>query len=157
MVRRVVFLMAGALVVVAGGVFSTVCFAGVPSVEDVLRVCRENRAKLDPLHLQMTHVEERTAAYAKSEQKQAANYEVLLKILEDPKAAADLEKQSPGISSPQYKQMLRQSVKNTRSLAQSVRFESKYEFFIRGENYQVRSDFEDIINKVDDKLQMQQD
>ena len=46
--------------------------------------------------------------------------------------------------------MLRQSVKNNQALAQSVRFEQKFEFFIRGENYQVRSDLEDIVkNKKD--------
>lgn len=135
----------GLLAAVVGSMFSTASFAGVPSVEEVLKVCRENREKLNPLHVEATHAEERTAAYAKSEQQQAANLELLLKQLDDPKSAAEIEKQVPGISSAQYKQMLRESVKNNRALAQSVRFEHKYEFFIRGANYQVRSDLEDSV------------
>jgi thiol-disulfide isomerase/thioredoxin len=53
-------------------------------------------------------------------------------------------KQMPGISSPQYKQVLRQEVENAKMLAKSVRFEHKYEFFIDGDNYQVRSALEPI-------------
>jgi thiol-disulfide isomerase/thioredoxin len=118
---------------------SRTSLAEMPPIEEVLRICRENREKLNPLHVQVTHTEERTDAYAKSQQKQAVDYEMLLKALDDPKSAADLEKQMPGISTAEYKKMLQESVKNNRMLAQSARFEHKYEFFIRGEDYQVRS------------------
>jgi thiol-disulfide isomerase/thioredoxin len=129
----------GVVVILTCCGYSSACLAGAPSVEEVLQICRENREKLNPLHVQVTHIEERTDAYAKNEQKQAVNMEMLLKALDDPKAVADLEKQVPGISSAEYRKMLEDSVKHNRMLAQSVRFEHKYEFFIRGEDYQVRS------------------
>jgi thiol-disulfide isomerase/thioredoxin len=134
----------GVFVVLAALASATTCFAEAPTVDEVLKICRENREKLNPLHVQVTHTDERTDAYAQSEQKQAGNLELLLKALDDPKLVPDLEKQVPGISSPQYRKMLAESVKNNRMLAQSVRFEHKYEFFIRDEDYQVRSVLEPV-------------
>jgi thiol-disulfide isomerase/thioredoxin len=115
------------------------CFAEAPSVEDVLKICRENREKLNPLHVRATHIEERTDAYAKARQQDALGIETILKTLDKGESIPELEKQMPGISSPKYKEILRQQVKNSQALAASVRFEHKYEFFIDHDNYQVRS------------------
>ena len=115
------------------------CFAEAPSVEDVLKICRENREKLNPLHVRATHIEERTDAYAKARQQDALGIETILKTLDKGESIPELEKQMPGISSPKYKEILRQQVKNSQALAASVRFEHKYEFIIDHDNYQVRS------------------
>jgi hypothetical protein len=49
------------------------CLAGASAVEEVLKVCREKRERFNPLHVQAVHTEEPTEAFAKSEEKQAAN------------------------------------------------------------------------------------
>lgn len=116
------------------------CFGAVPTVADVLKVARENRKKLDPLHMQFTHTEERTDAWVIAQERQAFNLEMLIKALDDKQAAADLEKQVPGISSPAYRRVLQNQIKVAKELAPSVRFKHQYEAFIRGENYQLRSE-----------------
>ena len=79
------------------------CSFAVPSVGEVLKIAHENRDKFNPLHVQLKWIEERTEAYGKAEQKNAANKALLLIALEDPNSGQELEKQVPGISSPQYK------------------------------------------------------
>jgi hypothetical protein len=115
------------------------CLSAVPSVDQVLKTARENRDKFNPLHVQLTCIEERTEAYGKAQQKDAVIKEMLLKALEDPNSVPGLEKQLPGISTPQYKQALRQEIKSAQMLAKSARFENHYEFFVDGEDYQVRT------------------
>jgi thiol-disulfide isomerase/thioredoxin len=111
----------------------------VPTVEQVLAICRENRAKLDPLHFQSRLVEERTEAYGESQLLQAKGLEQLLAMIEKGNGVGELEAQMPGISSEAYRQSLRDQVKTSQELAQPFRSEDQFEFFIAGDNYQVRS------------------
>jgi thiol-disulfide isomerase/thioredoxin len=113
--------------------------ASVPTVEEVLAICRENRAKLNPLHFQTRLIEERTEAYGASQSLQAKGLEQLLAMIERGEGVEELEAQMPGISSAAYRESLRQQVETSRILAKPFRSEDQFEFFIAGDNYQVRS------------------
>src|SRR5262245_286627 len=42
------------------------CGAATPTLDEVVRICRENRTKLDPLHVQFIYAREVTDAYRQS-------------------------------------------------------------------------------------------
>ncbi|HYP08469.1 MAG TPA: hypothetical protein VER03_19700, partial [Bryobacteraceae bacterium] len=137
---------AGALLVPRCGVESAIAQTVVatsttdlPTAEEVLSVIRANQARLNPLHFQCRFIEERTEAYAESKRLQAMGLEKLLESIERGEGVAELEAQAPGISSEAYRQELRDQVETSQELAQPVCFEHHFEFFIDGDNYQVRS------------------
>jgi thiol-disulfide isomerase/thioredoxin len=122
-----------AAVVGAFAVGATTCGAELPTVKDVLDAHAANEAKLTKLHLQVTQTEEYTEAFRKSQAKQAGMLESLAKLLESGEKVPEIEKNG---TSPE---ILRKQAETNRLLSKNENFENRYEFFINGNDYQVRS------------------
>jgi thiol-disulfide isomerase/thioredoxin len=115
------------------------CAAASPTVDRVLDVYRANRDRLNTLHLRLEHVEERTEAFGNSHANQAAAIESLVKQLEAGESLPELERSFGSIGREALIKHLRQSAENDRMFAEPLRFKQCHEFFVDGEDYQVRS------------------
>jgi peroxiredoxin len=137
----------GALV--ASALASAPCLAEAPSVEIVLKICAENRAKLDPLHLQATYTEERTEAYAKSQANQIPQLVLALSALHQDARQPFVERQlsAIGLTLPQFRDELQQQLEITRDLAKRYSSTRQYEFFVDGEDYQLRMPADSRVDK----------
>ena len=126
---------------IAGAASPAPCLAEAPSVEIVLKICAENRAKLDPVHVQATYTEERTEAYAESQAKRIPELEKVLAVLDKGEPMPDLERQvsAIGYTMPQFREQMRQQLESVRLLAKSFESVDKYEFFVDGDDCQLRS------------------
>lgn len=118
------------------------CFAELPSAESVLAIHRENCRRLNPLHVQLTFVREPTEARRLSLQTQLAALETVLQQAEAGKPVM-IETGGGGMLFPEsLLPAMRLQHEYLRSTVDSRRYVAKSEFFLRGENYQIRSPLE---------------
>jgi hypothetical protein len=112
-------------------------FAAPPTAEAVMQAHHNNLDKLATLHVELAYVQEWTEAARKSYTKQAEQLEAAVKAFA---SGAEVPKELPAsMTAEQFVTSLRQQAETSRLLARNERFEERYEFFVDGTDYQVRT------------------
>ena len=121
--------------------------ADLPTAEAILKIHRENKARLSQLHLQCVHHYETTEAHCRWAQKEADEKERVFKLLrqakpEEPK----IEVEGKPVEGAELKHLIEmlsgataeRDINNLRLQAKPYRSSSPMEFFIRDDEYQFR-------------------
>lgn len=111
-------------------------YGDLPTPADILKIHQENQAKLDPLHVQMTFTHEFTDAYQQRRKKDAEEFDMVVKLLESKEGASEVERLKKQGISLDY---MRQQAKIKRSLVGVTSHPERYEYFVKGSDYQIRS------------------
>jgi len=126
--------------------------ADLPTAEAVLKIHRENKAKLSQLHLQCVHHYETTEAHCRFAQKQADDLERDSKLFQQVKAeGGTVQIDGKPVEGAALKNLLEmltgataaQDIKRLRMQSKPFRTNSPMEFFIRGNEYQLRTPLSD--------------
>lgn len=112
----------------------------LPTVEEILKIHRENRAQLNPLHVRVTVTHEKTnAAKRQAEAEVKRLTELLPKLGDDDVVAQDADGQKVTIASASLKAELRHQIQFAEFVAGGAPHTSFLELFLDGENYQTRT------------------
>ena len=135
--RRLCILGAALAAVILTG---TVASAAVPTVGEVLELARSNRARLEPLHVQMRYTHEWTDAYRASAELSVQRQAPLAEMLKSGKFEFDKTQLPEGYNQEMLVKALRENIEHSQSSAQQPPLHESYvEFFLKGNAYQFRS------------------
>jgi len=126
------------LITLVAALAASVAKAADPSAQEVFKRYSENAARLKTLHIQLIERQEFTEAFRESHRLRAEQHEGVIKAIEaaPDKPQVDLP---PGVTMEQFLEQFRQQVSHSRAFMKNKEFENRYEFFIDGDDYQVRT------------------
>jgi hypothetical protein len=121
--------------------------ADLPTAEEILKIHRANKERLAHLHLQLTHAEETTDAWAGNNLKAAARMEAdIRRYRADPKAFTAFDADGKPIDEAERKRMLeyqlaperKKEIEQLRKQATPFELTEVWEIFLNGDDYQFR-------------------
>lgn len=126
------------------------CFGETTSIEEILRIHRENQERLNPLHLEVTYTKEATEILREYHRKQLEAAKAALELIKsvDPKMlTVELPAGQAPVSPEQLKEMILAELESDVEMHSGdglVPVKQRIELFLRGEDYQVRSFLPDV-------------